>query len=82
MNSIQTQWEDYAADCVDPMLSADERMQRKTAFFAGAASLMTVQMDVFENSDQEEAAEIMSNLSKECLAFLAVMRANMAARMN
>ena len=70
MTTIQDKWEEFAAAFVDPMVSATERAALRSAFHAGAASLLTVQADAFKDMTLEEAFAFMDRLNHECLRWI------------
>ena len=76
--TLQDKWEEFAAAFVDPMVDARERALLRSAFHAGAASLMTMQADAFKDMTMEDAFAFMDRLNNECLRFVRDMKGGRA----
>ena len=69
-NTVQDQWESFAATVIHPDAGPNQRDQMRLAFFAGAWAMFSMLTDVGETDvTEDQGLAVIEALRLECIAF-------------
>ncbi len=74
MNTIQSKWESFRKDVIPEDASVIQVEEMKKAFYAGAASILGLQLyDMDETISEEAGAAMMNGWFEECKSYMMSM---------